>query len=318
MNRSELQVCPEHVTAVRRFSRFYTQRIGVLNHGLLNSPYSLTEVRLLYELAHRDHPTAAEIKQDLNLDAGYLSRLLRRFERRRWVRRETSTEDARRIPLVLTKKGRRVFLPLDRRADEEVRSTLALLPAQAQQAVAQAMGHIEHLLQTGAKAGPRQDCKSFSLRPPEPGDMGWVVHRHGVVYARECGWDERFEALVAEIVAKFMRTFDAARERCWVAETNGEKVGCVFLVKETKTVAKLRLLLVEPHARGRGIGLRLVRECIEFARQAGYRKLRLWTNSVLESARRIYEATGFKLVAEKRHREFGRELVGQTWELALR
>jgi DNA-binding MarR family transcriptional regulator/N-acetylglutamate synthase-like GNAT family acetyltransferase len=318
MNRSKLQVRPEQVRAVRRFSRFYTQRIGVLNHGLLESPYSLTEVRLLYELAHRDHPTAAEIKKDLNLDAGYLSRLLRRFERRRWVRRETSTEDARRRPLVLTKKGRSVFLPLDRRADEEVRSTLALLPAQARQAVMRAMGNIEHLLQTGAKAGPRQNSKSFSLRPPEPGDMGWVIHRHGVVYAREYGWDERFEALVAEIVAKFMRTFDAARERCWVAEMNGDRVGCVFVVKERKTVAKLRLLLVEPHARGRGIGLRLVRECIEFARQAGYRKLRLWTNSVLESARRIYEATGFKLVAEKRHREFGRELVGQTWEMALR
>jgi len=300
------------VAAVRRFSRFYTQKIGVLHEGLLSSAFSLTEARVLYELAHRERLTASQLGKDLGLDAGYLSRILRRFERAHLLARKPSDTDGRLSVLALTKRGRAAFAPLDTRSRDEISTMLhALSPAEQSRLVA-AMHDVEQLL--GASPEPKTP---FVLRPHQPGDIGWVVHRHGALYAREYGWDERFEALVATIVARFIERYDAKRERCWMAEKDGEIVGSVFLVKHAKTVAQLRLLLVEPHARGLGIGARLVDECIRFARQAGYRTLMLWTNSVLRSARRIYQHAGFRLVHRERHRSFGHDLVGETWELEL-
>jgi DNA-binding MarR family transcriptional regulator/N-acetylglutamate synthase-like GNAT family acetyltransferase len=301
------------IAAVRRFNRFFTQRLGVLREGLLDSPFSLTEVRLLYELAHRELPTASELARELGLDAGYLSRLLRRFERRGLVARQASPDDARRNLLRLTERGREVFAPLDRRARDEVAALLAELPASEQDRLVAAMGRIERLL--AGREVPRQP---YLLRPHQSGDMGWVVQRHGILYAEEYGWDERFEALVAGIVARFIERFDPRRERCWIAEQEGEPVGCVFLVQRAKSVAQLRLLLVEPRARGQGLGGRLVDECVRFARRAGYSKMMLWTNDVLHSARRLYEAAGFQLVREGPHESFGKRLTEQVWELPLR
>ena len=300
------------VEAVRRFNRFYTRRIGVLDDGYLDSPFSLTEVRVLYELAHREETTAGELASELGLDAGYLSRILRRFGERGLVERRPSEGDARRGLLRLTRQGREAFAPLDERSREDNGATLRGLPDEDQGRLVGAMGTIERLL--GARPEPRVP---YVLRPPHAGDYGWVVGRHGALYAREYGWDETFEALVAEIVARFIREYDPRRERCWIAEREGENVGCVFLVRQSEEVAKLRLLLVEPSARGLGIGGRLVGECARFARSVGYRRLTLWTNDVLVSARRIYEAAGFVLVEEERHRSFGRDLVGQNWELEL-
>jgi DNA-binding MarR family transcriptional regulator/GNAT superfamily N-acetyltransferase len=300
------------VAAVRRFSRFYTRLLGLLQEGYLASPFSLTQVRVLYELARREDPTAGELARDLGLDAGYLSRILGDFERRGLVERRRSKADGRQVLLRLSEHGWEAFTPLDRRSHDEVGALLDRLPESEQQRVVEAMGIIERLL--GAQPEPRAP---YILRPPLPGDLGWVVQRHGALYAREYGWDETFEALVAEIVAKFLRTYDPRRERCWIAEKDGTSVGAVFCVRRSPTVAQLRLLLVEPEARGLGIGRRLVDECIRFARAAGYRKMMLWTNDVLVSARRIYEAAGFRLVEEERHHSFGRDLVGQNWELKL-
>jgi DNA-binding MarR family transcriptional regulator/GNAT superfamily N-acetyltransferase len=302
----------QQIAAVRRFNRFYTQRIGVLHEGLLDSRYSLTEVRVLYELAHRDQPTATELGRDLGLDAGYLSRILRGFEKRALVTRTRSAADGRQSHLALTALGRKVFAPLDARSHAEVAALLSALAPAAQAQVIAAMQTIERLL---GRDGPPP--AAYVLRPPQPGDMGWVVSRHGALYAQEYHWNMEFEALVGEIVAAFIRNFDARRERCWIAEIDGAPVGSVFLVKQSDEVAKLRLLLVEPQARGLGIGARLVAECIRFARLNGYRTLTLWTNDVLVAARRIYQVAGFRLVAEEKHHSFGHDLVGQNWEMDL-
>ena len=300
------------VAAVRRFNRFYTKQIGLLHEGYLESPFSLSEVRVLYELAHREKPTAAELGRELGLDAGYLSRILRGFERRHLVERTASKADGRQSHLALTERGRAAFAPLQARSHSDIGAMLGKLSGADQKRVLEAMHTIEGLL--GARP---EGTAAYVLRPHQPGDMGWVVHRHGALYAQEHGWDEQFEALVASIVAKFIQRYDPKRERAWIAEKDGEIVGSVFLVRQSATVAKLRLLLVEPRARGLGIGARLVGECVRFARQAGYRKITLWTNSVLRAARRIYESAGFRLVHRERHRSFGHDLVGETWELPL-
>jgi len=302
----------QRVEAARRFNRFYTRQIGVLHEGAYASPFSLTEVRVLYELAHRDKPTATELRRELGLDAGYLSRMLRGFEKRGLVAKTRSAADARQRHLALTAQGRKVFAPLNARSHAEVAAMLSDLSPPAQARVVAAMQTIERLL--GKHPDPSVPCR---IRPPQPGDLGWVVHRHGALYAREYGYDERFEALVAGIVANFVQHYDAKRERCWIAERDGEIVGCVFLVKHSPTVAKLRLLLVEPTARGSGLGTRLVSECVGFARQAGYRTLTLWTQSELRAARRLYQTAGFQMVDQERHTSFGKDLVAETWNLEL-
>jgi len=302
----------DRVAAVRRFNRFYTRQIGVLREGLLKSPFSLTELRVLYELAHRERPTATELGKDLGVDAGYLSRILQNFEKRGLIRKTPSQADGRQSLLSQTAKGKKVFAPLETRSNEEVLSMLSKLSAAEQSRLLAAMATVEQLL------GPRPVEKTpYLIRTHQPGDMGWVVHRHGALYAREYGLNEQFEALVAEIVAQFLRNFDPRRERCWIAERDGENAGSIFLMRGSDDVAKLRLFLVEPEARGLGIGSRLVAECIRFARQAGYRKITLWTNDVLVAARRIYEKAGFCLVEEQRHNMFGPDWVGQTWDLTL-
>jgi DNA-binding MarR family transcriptional regulator/N-acetylglutamate synthase-like GNAT family acetyltransferase len=302
----------QRVGAVRRFNRFWTRRIGVLREGYLESPFSLTEVRVLYELARCEETTASELGKELGLDAGYLSRILRGFERRNLISKKPSQTDGRRSLLRLTEGGRETFAPLDARSREDVGAMLGALSEAEQDRLIGAMRTIEELL------GAQPEAKvPYLLRPHEPGDMGWVVHRHGILYAREYGWDERFEALVARIVADFVDNFDPAKERCWIAESDRAILGCVFIVKESDTVAKLRLLLVEPEARGLGLGTRLVEECVRFARGRGYKKLTLWTNSVLDAARHIYEEKGFEIVEEEEHHSFGKYLVGQNWELKL-
>jgi len=303
----------QRIAAVRQFNRFYTRQIGVLRDKPYQSPISLTEVRVLYELAHREKPTASELSNDLGLDAGYLSRILTGFDKRGWLDKRPSAVDGRQSLLSPTAQGRKILEPLDARSREEVGQMLGGLSAGAQSRLIDAMHTIENLL--AVQPAQQPPC---ILRPHQPGDMGWVVHRHGVLYTEEYRYDEHFEALVAEIVAKFIQNFDPKRERCWIAEKDGEIVGFVFLVKHSKTVAKLRLLLVEPTARGLGIGKRLVEECVRFARQAGYRKITLWTQSSLRAARGIYEKAGFRLAGQKRHDSWGhRALVAETWELVL-
>jgi len=310
MDKDNLQ---EQVKAVRRFNRFYTQKIGVLNEGHLDSPFSLTEVRVLYELAHRENPTASEIAKDLGLDSGYLSRTLNSFKKRRLITSKKSTSDGRQSYLLLTQKGKKTFDSLNGLAYNDISTILGSLSPADKKRLIEAMQTIEKLLGVAQS----ENKTPYIIRPHQSGDMGWVTYRHGVLYASEYGWDERFEALVAEITAKFIQNFDPKKERCWIAEKDGEIVGSVFLVKKSETVAKLRLLLVEPTARGLGIGSRLVAECERFARQAGYKKIILWTNSVLESARRIYERAGYRLIKEEAHKSFGEGLVGETWELKL-
>ena len=300
------------VDAVRRFNRFYTRRIGALQPQFLGGPYSLPEARVLYELGQRGECTASELRTELDLDPGYLSRLLQGLKRHGLVCGERSKADARQTRLSLTGKGRKAYLQLDSRSRDEVGGMLAKLAAAEQARLVAALQTVESVLEQNPEAE-----KDIALRAHRPGDIGWVVHRHGALYAEEYGWDERFEALVAQIAADFVKGFDAEGERCWIAELEGEPVGSVFVVKESKTVAKLRLLLVEPKARGRGLGRRLVEECIAFARAKGYRKLVLWTQSNLAAARRIYETTGFTRVKQEKHRSFGVKLVGEYWELAL-
>lgn len=302
----------QHVEAIRRFNRFYTRRIGVLQDHFLKSPFSLTEARVIYELAHHEQTSATVLSQELELNPGYLSRILHRFHKRGLIRKQVSDSDARRSLLWLTEKGQDAFAKLNADQRAEIEAMLGPLSAADRERLIQAMHTFEALL--GAQPEPKVP---YILRPPQPGDMGWVVQRHGALYAQEYGWDEQFEALVAHIVATFMRSFDPKRERCWIAEKDGDNVGCVFCVQRSKRVAQLRLLLVEPHARGLGIGTRLVNECLRFARQAGYRKIMLWTNGVLHGARRIYEKTGFGLTHEEPHHSFGHDLVGQTWEREL-
>lgn len=299
------------VDGVRRFNRFFTRRIGVLGEGLLRSPYSLTEARVLFEVASGDDLTASDLVRDLGLDPGYLSRVLARLEGRGLLERVPSPSDGRRRLLRLTAAGDEAFSMLDRRSREEVTEMIGTLPEGAQGRLLDATRTIEKVL------GDDDPTPEPVLRRHEPGDMGWVVWRHGVLYAREYGWDWRFEALVARIVADFVDGYDPEMERCWIAETDGRNVGCVFVVRQSDEVAKLRLLLVEPEARGTGLGARLVEECARFARGRGYRKLVLWTNSVLHSAQRIYEEQGFRLVEEEQHHSFGKNLVGQNWELEL-
>jgi DNA-binding MarR family transcriptional regulator/GNAT superfamily N-acetyltransferase len=302
----------QRVEAIRRFNRFYTQQVGALQEGLLESPFSLTEARVIYELAHRDRATVTDLSQALGLDAGYVSRLVRGFQTRGLVEKRRSEVDGRQRVLSLTERGRDTFGRLDESSRVEIEALLGGLSEGDQQRLVRAMDRIESLL--GASSERRV---SVVLRPHEPGDMGWVVHRHGVLYNREYGWDETFEGLVAEIVAAFVRDYDPSRERCWIAELDGEPVGSVFVTRhpDRDDVARLRLLLVEPAARGLGIGRRLVSECTRFARRAGYRTLTLWTNSVLDAARHLYEEEGYALVHEEAHHSFGHDLVGQTWEL---
>jgi DNA-binding MarR family transcriptional regulator/GNAT superfamily N-acetyltransferase len=301
------------IAAVRRFSRFYTRRIGVLEDGLLGGPLSLTEGRVVYELAQAEETTATRLGAELGLDAGYLSRILRSFSERGLVDRRPSQRDGRESVLSLTEAGRALFATMDARSQAEVGAMLSpLTPTQRMRLVA-ALGTATELLGGGSETGP-----ACSLRLHRPGDMGWVVHRHAVLYAEEYGWDESFEALVAEVAAQFIRAFDPAHERCWIAERDGAPVGSVFLVRGgTAEVGKLRLLYVEPDARGLGVGRQLVEACIGFARQAGYRRITLWTNSVLVAARGIYQRAGFRMVEAKPHHSFGHDLVGETWELDL-
>ena len=310
----------EHrVAAVRQFNRFYTQRIGVLREHLLDSPFPLAAARVLYELAQWPRgaapPTASALATRLGLDPGYLSRILRGFEQRGLLRKTISEADGRQKSLGLTAGGLRAFAPLDASSRAEVRRLLAPLAPAAQTRLVEAMDTITTLLGDGRT--PAGDGAAYVLRRPRPGDIGWVIHRHGALYAQEYGYDEHFEALVAEIAAHFIERFDARRERCWIAERNGEIVGSVFLVRASKTAAKLRLLLVEPHARGLGLGARLIDECIGFAREAGYRVLRLWTQSDLLAARHLYRRAGFRRLRSERHRSFGKNLVAETWELTL-
>jgi DNA-binding MarR family transcriptional regulator/GNAT superfamily N-acetyltransferase len=303
-----------HVDRVRAFNRFYTRRIGVLGEHLLDGALSLSETRVLYELAHGESRSAADLVRDLGLDAGYLSRILRRFEKNRMLTRQRSTADARQRLLTITRRGRAILAPLEERARTEVAAMLGRRDSDGQAQVVQAMQTIEHLL-GDAPAPPAP----FLLRAPRPGDMGWVVQHHGATYAREWRYDQRFEALVARICADFLDHFDPARERCWMAERGGEIVGSVFLVRKSRTVAKLRLLLVDPKARGLGIGGTLIDECVRFARDAGYRTLTLWTQSELVAARRLYKAAGFVKVDAHKHDSFGRHsLIAESWKLSLR
>jgi DNA-binding MarR family transcriptional regulator/GNAT superfamily N-acetyltransferase len=302
----------EQVSAVRAFNRFYTRQIGLLAEGLLNSRFSLTEVRILYELAHRTGLTATDLGRDLGLDAGYVSRILKKFEASGLVDRNPSPVDARQSVLALTSTGHESFQPLNQASHDQITALLTRLSGSQREELVKAMGTIQRLL--GNEAEPKVP---YILRPHQVGDIGWITHRQGMLYAQEFGWDETFEALVAEIAAAFVKNHDPKRERCWIAEREGEVVGSVFLVRQSDDIAKLRLLYVEPSARGLGVGQRLVDECIRFARAKGYKVLTLWTNDVLASARRIYQAAGFRLVAEEPHHSFGQDLVGQNWNLEL-
>jgi len=302
----------QQIAAVRAFNRFYTRKLGVLDQQLLESPYSLSEARVLYELAHRDNASAKEIGAELGLDAGYLSRIVQNFDEGGLITREPLPTDRRQYRLALTARGRQAFAKLERSTNDHIAAMLAALPPDNRQHLVGAMGDIERLL-GDVDAPPR----IAALREPRPGDMGWVVLSHGALYAREYGFDSSFEALVAEIAAKFLASFDASRERCWIAEIDGQQVGSIFLVRHSDDTAKLRLLLIDPAARGQRLGHRLVAECIAFARACGYRRITLWTQSILVAARKIYQDAGFTLVATEPHRSFGQDLVGETWELEL-
>jgi DNA-binding MarR family transcriptional regulator/GNAT superfamily N-acetyltransferase len=301
------------IEAVRRFNRFYTRRIGVLEESLLGSGLTLSQGRVIFELGRRGAWTASGMVVELGLDAGYVSRLLGALEKRRLIVRRPSAADGRQAIASLTARGRERYEMLDARSSDDIRSLLAPLAPSDRQRLIAAMASIESLMGDGP--APRVP---YLIRPHRPGDIGWVISRHGALYAEEFGWDETFEGFVAEIAGRFIKDFDARRERCWIAEREGEIVGSVFLAKgPDEATAKLRMLYVEPAARGLGIGARLVDECQRFARSAGYSRILLWTNSVLSSARRIYEAAGYRLIASEPHRSFGQDLVGETWQLDL-
>jgi len=313
LGASTLYPTPDSIQVIRRFNRFYTAQIGILQEHLLESRFSLTEVRVLYEIAHRQGVTAKDLRADLGLDRGYVSRMLQNFENHGWIKASPAHDDRRRQLLSLTAKGHDVFDPLDRRSSAQVTALLTRLSPQRQKKFLAAIREIESSLTPS-----KPSSASFTLRPHRPGDMGWVVQRHGELYWQEYGYDARFEALVAGIAAKFVVQLDPARERCWIAEKDGERVGCVFLVKKSDGIAKLRLLLVEPSARGLGIGKRLVEECIRFAKESGYKKILLWTQSELAAARGIYQSAGFEQVQKEKHRSWSRkDLVAETWELKL-
>ncbi|TWG97152.1 DNA-binding MarR family transcriptional regulator [Mesorhizobium sp. J18] len=300
------------IATVRRFTRFYTRQIGLLESKLLKSAFSLTEARILYELANRDGVTASELVKDLGLDPGYLSRILKRFEHQGLLSRAPSPQDGRQSVLTITEAGRAAFGPLDRGSVEQVAGMLEALRPEQRRKLTNSMETIERLLGKAPDA-----AVPYILRSHRPGDMGWIIHRQMVLYNSEYGWDEGYEALISEILGNFLKNFDPKYENAWIAEREGEIVGSVFVVRQSHEVAKLRLLFVEPAARGLGIGRRLVDECIRFSRQRGYKTLTLWTNDVLVSARRIYQAAGFRLVEEEKHHSFGKDLVGQNWELSL-
>src|SRR5215472_2589585 len=308
----EQGVVDTQVGFIREFNRFYTRKIGVID-GTASSPFSLAEARVLYELAHREQPTATDIRKELGLDAGYVSRILREFERRKLVTREQSKTDERQKFLSLTAKGRRAFAPLDERSNRDVAAILEELSPAARRQLVDSAQTIRSLL--GDKPEPKAP---YLLRQHQPGDMGWIVHRQAILYAEEYGWDGTYEALAAEIVAQFIKTYDPKRERCWIAEKDGERIGAVFVAKASDEIAQLRLLHVEPEARGLGIGRRLVEECVRFARRAGYQKMTLWTQSILHAARHIYKQVGFQVVREEKHHSFGKDLTAETWELNLR
>jgi DNA-binding MarR family transcriptional regulator/GNAT superfamily N-acetyltransferase len=302
----------EQVSAIRGFNRFYTRRIGVLD-GMAGHPFALAEARVLYELAHRERPTATDIRKELGLDAGYLSRILRNFERQRLVKREASKTDERQRILSLTAKGRKAFAPLDERSNRHVASMLeGLSPAQRQQLV-EAVQTIDRLL-----GGEKELRTPYLLRQHQPGDLAWIVERQTILYVEEYGWDGSYEGLAAEIIARFIKNYDARRERCWIAERDGQKVGAVLVASAPDNTAQLRLLHVEAEARGLGIGRRLVDECVRFARQAGYERMILWTQSILEAARHIYRQAGFEIVRQEQHHSFGKDLTAETWALDLR
>jgi DNA-binding MarR family transcriptional regulator/GNAT superfamily N-acetyltransferase len=300
----------DQIAAVRAFNRFYTRKLGVLDQQLMKSPFSLSEARVLYELAHRDDPAAKEIGGELGLDPGYLSRIVQKLDESGLITREPLASDRRQYRLGLTTKGRQAFAKLDRSSHDEVAAMLGQLGAGDRAALVHAMATIARTLTPQAAARP-----AFLLRSHRPGDIGWVVSRHGAIYAEEFGWDIGFEALVAEIGAQFIKSYDPAREHCWIAEVDGEPVGSIFLVKGSDEVAKLRLLLLEKKARGLGIGRVLTEQCIRFARDAGYKTITLWTQSILVAARGIYQRAGFRRVAEQPHHSFGVDLVGETWEM---
>ncbi len=304
-------VSESRVAAMRRFSRFYTRQLGLLQGDFLQSPFSLSEGRVLYELSRRDKLTASDLVTDLGLDHGYLSRILSRFEKQGLIARARSKDDARQSHLSLTAKGRKAFAPLDKRSHEQVKTLLQKLSPAEQKRVTDAMHTIENLI------GDKPEKPKVTFRTHRPGDMGWVVAQHGIVYPSEYGWNSHIEAITADIVSTFLKTYDPKREHCWIAEMDGEIVGCVFLVRETDKVARLRLLMVGSQARGLGIGKRLVEECIAFARKAGYRRITLWTHAVLKAARGIYQATGFTLTKEWVHDDFGKPEASETWDLDL-
>jgi len=304
---------PKVIAEVRQFNRFYTRCLGLLDRQLLDSPFTLTEVRVLYELARRESTTASAMAADLGLDLGYSSRILKMFERRRYIKRERSSTDTRRYHIRLTRLGRQRFLPLDKAACAQIARLIEPVPANRRDQLVESMHTIQGLL-----TAQTVETKAYQLRGLRPGDIGWVTHRQALLYQQEYGWDISYEALVAEILGGFVKSFDAASESAWIAEQDRKILGSVFLVRASDKIAKLRLLYVEPSARGLGIGRRLVDECIAFARGKGYETLTLWTNDVLISARKIYQAAGFRLTGEERHHSFGKDLIGQTWDLALR
>jgi DNA-binding MarR family transcriptional regulator/GNAT superfamily N-acetyltransferase len=307
-------LCTDRVATVRRFNRFYTRQIGVLRKTYLDSPYSLGEARVLYEIWRQRSTTARDIARALDLDAGYLSRVLRNFEKRGLIERKASAKDARQSHLTLTPLGRGSFAPLEARSQRATTAMLEKLEAGDQARLLAAMTTIETLLSGGDNTPNRQN---YRLRAPRPGDFGWIVKRHGELYAQEYQWTGPFEGLCAQITADFVNKFDPQRERCWIAEMNGENVGCVMLAKDSADVARIRLLLVDPKARGLGLGARLTDECIAFARRSGYKKITLWTHSVLTAARHIYEKAGFKLVRSENHESWGRPVVSEHWDLVL-
>jgi DNA-binding MarR family transcriptional regulator/GNAT superfamily N-acetyltransferase len=309
----------QRIAAVRRFNRFYTRQIGVLRKGYLDSPYSLGEMRVLYEIAHGDNPTASDVGRTLDLDAGYLSRVLRNFEKRGMISRKTSDQDARQSHLALTACGRQTFTPLEQRSQDDVAEMLDSLDAGEQARLAAAMAEIETLLgaepATAEQASPKPQ---YILRGPKHGDFGWIVSRHAQIYAEEYGWTVPFEGLCAQIVADFVNKYDAQLERCWIAEMNGENVGTVMLVKDEEPgVARIRLLIVDPKARGLGLGTRLTDECVKFARAAGYKKITLWTHSILTAARHTYEKAGFKMMRSEKHKSWGKPVVSEHWDMVL-
>ena len=305
---------PERIAAVRRFNRFYTRHIGVLRKGYLDSPYSLGEMRVLYEIFRGHGPTASDIARALDLDAGYISRVLRSFEKQGLISRETSTRDARQSHLTLTARGKKTFAPLEKKSQDQVANMLGHLDEAQQARLVGAMNEIERLL---GDAPATDNQPAYILRPPKPGDFGWVVSRHAELYLKEYGWGDPFEGLCAQIVADFANKNDPARERCWIAERGGEPVGSIFLVKDSETVARIRLLLVDPKGRGLGIGKRLVDECVSFARATGYKQITLWTHSVLAAARHIYEQAGFTLTSSEKRKSWGQDVVAEFWDLTL-